>query len=110
MSGREDGLPRPVTADQQFLAAILDELRGVRALLAPPAPAEAPAAEATPELVQVREPVAPRGLPTPDPELNGEVVAAAAKVAAEAAKIRTRQASKATGAAGRKRTTRTRAK
>jgi len=58
MSGREDGLPKPYTADQEYLAAILDELRGLSALLSPPAPAEVPAAKAepAPELVQLREP------------------------------------------------------
>jgi hypothetical protein len=37
---RPDGLPHPYTAEQEFLAAILDEVRGIRLDRMPPAPEE----------------------------------------------------------------------
>lgn len=46
-------LPRPVTTPEAYLAAILDELRALRATLAP-----APAQPATDE-VELREPKKP---------------------------------------------------
>lgn len=94
MSHREDGLPQPVTTADEYLAAILAELRGLRAYLSPPAPAE----DAVPELVHVAEPVSgtphipedsaevdgPSG-PT-GPETGFEDAAEAAPAASEPAK------------------------
>lgn len=95
---REDGLPTPVTGEQQYLAAILDELRGLAHA------ASSPAVE--PAVVELREPAAAvvddsAALPTPDPALDGATVAAAEKAAEEAVKVRARTA--------RKRTTKKRA-
>lgn len=49
-----NGLPRPVTTDQEYLAALLDELRGISAKLDRPQP----------ELVTIVEPA-----PVPSGEL-----------------------------------------
>lgn len=53
---REDGLPHPYTVEQEYLAAILDELRGLRADLSPREVIleEVPAEQ--PELMHVTEP------------------------------------------------------
>lgn len=48
-----DRLPRPTSSTDMYLSAILDELRALRATLAP-APAEPPADE-----VELREPKKP---------------------------------------------------
>ena len=50
-------LPRPVTSQDFYLAAVLDELRQVKALLTPPAAPER-------ETVELREPAL--GTPLPD--------------------------------------------
>ena len=49
-----DRLPRPTSSTDMYLAAILNELRALRAAMAP-APAEPPAEE-----VELREPVKPK--------------------------------------------------
>lgn len=54
-------LPRPVTATDQYLAALLEEIRGLRAEMQPPAPAPPPD-----DLVAIREPAPPLGTPLPD--------------------------------------------
>lgn len=109
MSGREDGLPHPLTGEQQYLAAILDELRGLSATLSPPARPEAPAAEEVePELTHVSEPVAagvgdpmiPTGAETAS-EDAGEAAPSASKPAPAKPKGKSQT---------RKRTTRKRAK
>ena len=56
---RADGLPHPVDGTQEYLAAILDELRGLRADLSPrEVLLEAPASEQPEELMHVTEPQA----------------------------------------------------
>jgi hypothetical protein len=50
---RADGLPNPVTGEQAYLAAILDELRGLAHA------ASSPAVEGETEVVDLREPTAP---------------------------------------------------
>jgi hypothetical protein len=47
--------PRPITNDQEFLAAILAELQAIRALLADGLPAK-PAPPANYDTVELREP------------------------------------------------------
>lgn len=49
------GLPMPITKDQEFYYAILDELRAIRQLLAPDGPPESSAFLSS-EIVELREP------------------------------------------------------
>lgn len=103
---RDDGLPYPLDGTQSYLAAILDELRGIRADRVPPAPEGDVVDVKEPEIVvaehavEVREPAVEPSvpaaplrpvLPTPDPAIDGDTVAAAEKASSEATKIRRRQ-------------------
>lgn len=75
---RADGLPRPYSAEAEYLAAILDAIRGLSQALSPPVAEEKPKDEV--ELVEtppktvaedkVKETVAPSPLPEPDPDID----------------------------------------
>jgi len=111
---RADGLPSPYSTEAEYLAAILGELREVSVkldlALSLPAVEDHPVEEKPANEIELVEApkktvvgdkgkedivLLPRSpLPTPDPAIDGDTVAAAEKAASEAGKIRERQAKK----------------